>query len=91
LELWLRAGVSAHRVRGRGRAMARAPALAPAIFLQSSMMSDSDGSRKVTLCPASCRREPQFMSQSWAPPRMVRSLDAHDYSMTAHATATRDA
>ena len=52
--------MSAHRVRGRARArararvmtraMARAPTLAPAIFLQSSMMSDSDGSRKVT-CP----------------------------------------
>ena len=93
--------MSAHRVSGRARAMtrirvmararARAPTLAPAIFLQSSMMSDSDGSRKVTLCPASCRREPQFMSQSCAPPRMVRSLDAHDYSVGAHVCATRDA
>ena len=50
-----------------------------------------DGCRKVTLCPASCRREPQFMSQSCAPPRMVRSLDAHDYSVGAHVFATRDA
>ena len=37
-----------------------------------------------TLCPASCRREPQFMIQSCAPPRMVRSLYAHGYSLGAH-------